>query len=196
MNGKKIGLLLIRNFEEYIAAAAMFIMTLLTCINVLGRYIFDYSIAGIDEPVLICFAWATFLGASACYKRNMHYGIDMLVVFLPNVPRMWLIRSTHLLLLIVQVIFAFLSWQLTAKVGLKTTFYYGISYRYVDFAAVLGFACMAVHSARYLIRDFRKPDQVSEPLVKMVDYVSATIKANEERERFRNPNTSNTKGGD
>lgn len=168
-SGKEKLFTILNNVEECISAVALTALLLLTCVNVIGRYVFSYSVPGVEELVTTCFTWATFLGASACYKRNMHYGIDMLVNVLPKPIQIWLMRATHLFLAVVLGYVTYLAYELTANVGLKVTAYYMFSYRYIDMAAVLGFGFMCIHSLRFFIKDFRHPDKVMEPLIAEAD---------------------------
>ena len=170
MSGKEKAFFIFNNIEEAISAVAMSVLLTLTCVNVIGRYIFHYSVPGIDELVTLAFTWAVFPGASACYKRNMHYGIDMLVNALPKTIQRWLMTVIHLFLTISLGYVAYLAIQLTANVGYKVTSYYMFSYRYVDLAAVVGFGFMCIHSLRFFIRDLKHPDDVLEPLIAQEDY--------------------------
>ena len=84
---KKVGkalLWLISHIEEIIGATAIAIMLSAIFVNVMLRYIFRSPTAWADELALICMAYVTFVGGAAAYKRNLHFGIDILVDRLPD----------------------------------------------------------------------------------------------------------------
>jgi len=55
--------------EENIIAAILGVMTLITFVNVVMRYVFNESLIWGLEVVLILFAWLVMLGISYGFKR-------------------------------------------------------------------------------------------------------------------------------
>jgi TRAP-type C4-dicarboxylate transport system permease small subunit len=157
---KQKTLLIFNNFEEIIAGTALFITVLLTTLNVLSRYFLKSAITGIEEIVVLCFTWCVFIGASACYKRKMHYGIDLLFIALPPKGKLILSTMINIILLIGTVYATYLSAVLTLNVGTRITAYYRIPYGWVDLPAIIGFAMMTIHTVRFLIADIKKYPEV------------------------------------
>lgn len=70
--------------EENIIAAILGVMTLITFVNVVLRYVFNHSLIWGLEVVLILFAWLVLLGISYGFKKTSHLGVDALVNLLPT----------------------------------------------------------------------------------------------------------------
>lgn len=163
-------------FEEAVISASLFVMFILTAANALSRYLLRYSVRGIDEIVVLCFTWTVFLGASACYKRNMHYGIDVLINALPVKGKRVLILFIHILLLILFCYLAYLSADLALSVqGRRVTSYYNISYFWVDLPAAVGFSLMALSSLRFISKDLSEPVDFMKPLIEETDYIGEYV---------------------
>ena len=67
----------------------MGIAVIATFLNVICRYFFNHPIYQAEEIATSMFVWLVFIGASACFKENMHVGIDCLVNLLPAKMRKW-----------------------------------------------------------------------------------------------------------
>ena len=80
--GKKI-LWVITHIEEIVSASALAMMLIAIFANVVLRYFFRRPTSWADELAIIGMAYVTFVGGAAAYKRNMHFGIDILVDRLP-----------------------------------------------------------------------------------------------------------------
>jgi TRAP-type C4-dicarboxylate transport system permease small subunit len=156
MNNRIIHLL--NNFEEYLAAFALSVTLAVTVLNVIGRYFFNYSFGWAGEISTMGFTWGVFIGTSACYKRKMHLGMDMLIHALPQkgqrivgicLDAFFIIGFAYLAYLI--IIFSYHAWT-------KPTDILGIPYTFVDIAPAIGFFMMAVHSVRFFLKRLRNPD--------------------------------------
>jgi TRAP-type C4-dicarboxylate transport system permease small subunit len=75
--------------------------------QVIGRYVFNFSIAGAEETATFAQIWLVLLGAGIAMRRNQHVGIDVLIVRCPPlVQRLVLIVSTGLGLWFLWVLFS------------------------------------------------------------------------------------------
>lgn len=70
--------------EENVIAAILGVMTLITFVNVVLRYVFNHSLIWGLEVVLILFAWLVLLGISYGFKKTSHLGVDALINVLPT----------------------------------------------------------------------------------------------------------------
>ena len=52
--------------------------------QVIGRYVFNFSIAPAEETATFAQIWMVLLGAGVAMRRNQHVGIDILVVLCPK----------------------------------------------------------------------------------------------------------------
>jgi TRAP-type C4-dicarboxylate transport system permease small subunit len=66
------------NLEEGALCLLLVVMTLITFVTVVTRYVFDFPLSYIDQLVPNLFVWVTFLGSSAAVKRHSHLGLSML----------------------------------------------------------------------------------------------------------------------
>jgi len=64
------------NFEEYLCAIALSVMTIITFINVLSRKLPSLNLAFTQEIVTIMFVWVCCLGAAAAFKTDSHMGFS------------------------------------------------------------------------------------------------------------------------
>lgn len=71
-------------FEETVIAAILGVMTIITFINVILRYVFNHSLIWGLEVTLILFAWMVLLGISYGFKVTAHLGVDAVINMLPR----------------------------------------------------------------------------------------------------------------
>lgn len=64
------------NFEEYMCAVALVVMTIVTFINVLSRKLPSLNLAFTQEIVTIMFVWVCCLAAAAAFKTDSHMGFS------------------------------------------------------------------------------------------------------------------------
>lgn len=74
----------VHSFEETAIALLLGLMTLLTFVNVVLRYIFNASIIWSLEVILILFAWLVIFGVSYAFKITAHLGVDAVTNLLPD----------------------------------------------------------------------------------------------------------------
>lgn len=55
-------------------------------IQVLARYVFNYSLSWSEEIGRYCFVWISFLGFAAAFKSGAHIALDILLKMLRGVP--------------------------------------------------------------------------------------------------------------
>lgn len=79
--------------EETILATILALMTGLTVVNVILRYVFNDGITWGLEVVSFLFAWLVLYGAPMLVKRNAHLGVDALINAVPPLRRPFLLLS-------------------------------------------------------------------------------------------------------
>ena len=70
-------------FEDVLLAAAIATGTVLTCTQVVLRYVFSTGIDWSEEVTIYAAVWATFIGAAAGLRLNSHLIVDALVMLVP-----------------------------------------------------------------------------------------------------------------
>lgn len=79
---------LLRRGVDVVLITLLCAMILLILAQILGRYVFNYSIAWSEEIATFAQVWLVMLGAGFAMRRRQHVGIDMLIVKFPaNVQR-------------------------------------------------------------------------------------------------------------
>ncbi|MDG2087995.1 MAG: TRAP transporter small permease [Arenicellaceae bacterium] len=79
--------------EEILIGSLLAIMVIITCLQVVLRYVFDSGIVWGLEATSYAFLWMVLLGLSYGVRTNSHIAVDALVTWLPS-------KSKRLLLLV------------------------------------------------------------------------------------------------
>ncbi|TRW98162.1 TRAP transporter small permease [Paracoccus sp. M683] len=77
----------VHRLEENVIAILLGVMTILTFVNVILRYVFQSSLIWGLELTLALFAWLVLLGVSHAVKINAHLGVDAIINLLPPAAR-------------------------------------------------------------------------------------------------------------
>ncbi|MBU3030805.1 TRAP transporter small permease [Paracoccus marinaquae] len=77
----------VHGLEENVIAILLGLMTLVTFVNVVMRYVFQSSLIWGLEVTLALFAWLVLLGVSYAVKVNAHLGVDAMINLLPPPAR-------------------------------------------------------------------------------------------------------------
>jgi len=70
---------ILRRLVEVVAIALLSCMILLILTQILGRYVFNFSIAWSEELAVFAQIWLVMLGAGIAMRRGQHVGIDILI---------------------------------------------------------------------------------------------------------------------
>lgn len=74
----------VHEIEEVAIAIILGLMTVLTFVNVVLRYVFNHSIIWGLEATLMLFAWLVIFGISYAVKVTAHLGVDAVIGALPH----------------------------------------------------------------------------------------------------------------
>ena len=92
--------------EEYIVAFLLAAMTLVTFVQVVARYVFNYSFVWAFELTTWLFAGMIFLGISYGIRVGAHIGVDALINIMPNhIARIITIVATILCIIYSIIVF-------------------------------------------------------------------------------------------
>ena len=144
---------LVLNIEEIVAISALAVMLCAVFYNVVMRYLFRNPSAWADELSMICLAYVTFVGGAAAYKRNLHFGIDILLDMMPLKIRMAVRQAVNLVFIVLFAYTTYLGYNLYAG-AVKVFNYSGWSYKVMDLALPLGFMSMTVYAIYFFIQSF------------------------------------------
>ena len=73
----------VNHWVEYSLFGLGFTMAAVVAVQVFFRYVLNHSLFWSEELARYLLVWLTFLGASVAYRRNLHPGIDIVVVRVP-----------------------------------------------------------------------------------------------------------------
>lgn len=97
-----------------LCAIVLFIMMALTCVDVVGRYLFNRPVPGGLEMIEILVAATVFAALPLVTRREGHVTVDLLDAISPD----WLLRVQHVLgNLLAAVVCGTLAWQLWIRAG-------------------------------------------------------------------------------
>ncbi|MEI3607487.1 TRAP transporter small permease [Pseudogracilibacillus sp. SE30717A] len=120
--------------EEAFVGISMMAVTLLLFVNIVLRFFFSAGISWTEELVRYTIIWITFIGASICFRRGIHVGIDVLIDYLPEKGKKILsliinIMAIALMICLIKygsdlVMFSMNSGQLTPALQIKMFWVY------------------------------------------------------------------------
>ena len=151
-------------FAANIAAVILLILVVLTCIDVIGRYLFTMPLTGAVELVRICMAGIIFFSFPIMFLKGDHIVVD-LISFLKKGYLGWILS---IVLLVISIGVAVMlgdrvyDYAIRALEDGDTTEYLAIP-RYI----VVGFITLAIFSAAFmsllrLMLTLSKPGVVAE----------------------------------
>jgi len=138
------------------AAAVLFVMMMLTCADVIGRYFFSNPIFGAFEITEMALAMMIFLALPLVTLRNDHVTVDVLDPITPD----WLFRVQHVVACAVGTLATgYLAWRLWARattlyIGGETTAQLKIKLGYLAYSMSV---LMALTAVALLLLMFRQP---------------------------------------
>lgn len=71
------------NFEEYLCAICLSVMTILAFANIVSRYVFSASFSFSEEITTYLFVLLSFMGAAIAAKRRAHLGFTLISDLMP-----------------------------------------------------------------------------------------------------------------
>lgn len=70
-------------WDRVLVAGMFAVMVLIAFVNILGRYLFHYSLAFTEEVTIYLFVWMTIVGSGIAFERGGHLGMVSLHRRLP-----------------------------------------------------------------------------------------------------------------
>ncbi len=105
----------LEHFEEGLVAFLMAGMTVVTFMQVIARYVFNYSFVWALELTGVMFAWLIFAGMSYGVRVGAHIGVDVLVKSLGRGARRAVVVAAALLCLAYALIVTWGGFQYVRK---------------------------------------------------------------------------------
>jgi TRAP-type C4-dicarboxylate transport system permease small subunit len=147
------------HFEEFLGAGLLAVMAVLAFLNVMTRYLIQYSFAFTEEIEVALLVWLTMLGAAAGFRRGMHLGFSFLAERFASPARKIFFAAGAMLSMI---LFTLLLWfsisQIQQELQLQiTTEALGIPQWWYTLALPVGSALVIVRIIETTIRQLRRP---------------------------------------
>ncbi|QKV18994.1 TRAP transporter small permease [Oricola thermophila] len=80
-------LTVVRRFFDVVIILLFSYMAIAVVAQVIGRYVFNYSIAWATETATYAQIWMVLVGAGYAMRRDMHVSIDLVLPLLPRIVR-------------------------------------------------------------------------------------------------------------
>ena len=145
----------LKYLPEVLAGTAIVVIVTLLTMQCIGRYGFRHTFMFVDDVVVCCFAWLTFAGAAAAYRRKMHYGLELLTSAIPKSVKPYFDLVIQILCTVLFGYMTYLACVLCANSGTKILFTTGISYKVLYGAVIFGFGMMTIYSVMFVLTDIR-----------------------------------------
>ena len=92
-----------------LAALILFILVVLTCVDVIGRYFFAMPVVGAVELVRICMAGIIFFSLPAMFFRNDHVCVDLITMLMRG-------RLGWIISIVMLMISIYVAWRVGDRV--------------------------------------------------------------------------------
>lgn len=112
---KKINTILFK-YLETIIAILLFVLTAVAFIQLVIRYSFRISYAGVDELRRLAFVWIASVGSALAFRKKAHMGITFLSQKLSNIKGLYLQMFVNIVLIIFMSVILIAGIQM-AKMG-------------------------------------------------------------------------------
>jgi TRAP-type C4-dicarboxylate transport system permease small subunit len=110
------------HFEEAVCAGMLLFMATLAFVNILTRYLTNFSLAFSEEIEVSLLVYLTMLGTAAGFKRGIHLGLVFLVNRFPRMARRGLqVGTTILACCLFLALVWFSIWQIQDEIAMATT---------------------------------------------------------------------------
>lgn len=150
--------------SELLAGIAFGILCGAVGIQVLARYVFNYSFGWAEEFPIFIFLWTCFLAAAAAYREDRHLGVTLLYDRLPQAFR----RAGYYINLGLSLVFFFFLfyYELDVSLSVSSTFVtmkFSKAFHYVGIPiACLLFMVFIVEKIIKQVKEERHPKQREE----------------------------------
>ncbi|MEP4030854.1 TRAP transporter small permease [Roseibium polysiphoniae] len=92
-----MALKVVRRTIDIIATCLFIYMAFAILVQIMGRYVFNYSIAGTEETATFAQIWLVMLGAGIAMRNHQHVGVDVLIVRCPVIVQKMVTGASFLL---------------------------------------------------------------------------------------------------
>jgi len=91
---------MLNHLEEYVGVIFLIFTSLLVFVQVVLRYVFNYSLSWSEEVARYLIVWFIFIGSSIAVREKAHATMDALVTYLPEKGKRIFSLLTNLLCIV------------------------------------------------------------------------------------------------
>jgi len=139
--------------NQWVVIALMATMALLVFVNVVSRYVFNYSIIWVEELTQYQMIWIAYLGAGLALREGRHVAVDTLQDLLPARLRRFVRLAIWFAIAVFLVTLTILGFQIAAFTWNQETPVMNIPTGIPYLAIPIGAAVFLVHAILFR-RDF------------------------------------------
>ncbi|HPE81097.1 MAG: TRAP transporter small permease [Sedimenticolaceae bacterium] len=99
------------NIEETSIAICLGLMTMITFVNVVARYVFSDNILWAKEATEFLFAWLVLMGMSYGVKKHVHIGVDVVISHLSKPAKKFFALLSVVACLVFAVLLMIGAWK-------------------------------------------------------------------------------------
>lgn len=162
------------NLEELLLVLLLIGISSVMIIQVICRYVFNYSLSWSDELTRYFLVWSCFLSVSYCVKKRISIKIKQLQEAFPESIQAWIRIIRHSIVFafcIIMIPYALTYVQQAVSSGAKSSALM-IPMYYIQSAPLICFVLLAIRVAQAWVREFkstflfRKRDTAGEEAMK------------------------------
>lgn len=142
--------------EEIILVTLLSLMAIVMGVQVVCRYVFNYSLSWSEELTRYMFIWSAFISISYCIKRWISIKVDQVIKLL---PKKWYVVAQLFLNAFLFMLFFYLSihgykFLMQSIVSKQTSPALGLPMPYVQCAPFVGFTLATIRSFQQIFFEF------------------------------------------
>ncbi len=156
---------LIVNLDLIIASVCTIILTVLTFVGVIARYVMNAPIAWQGEIQIMCYIWLSYFGLSVVIRNGGHIAIDIIVDELPRKVARVIEAINALLFVAIMLYTAYFGWQLVDQLRVTNRVSGVLDIPYWLFYLPMPIGCLltVVNSVGMWIYGWKHPKAAEEP---------------------------------
>jgi TRAP-type C4-dicarboxylate transport system permease small subunit len=149
-------------FEDWVALAIFWVMTLAVFLQFFTRYVLNDSYAWTEEIATYCLIGVVFIGASMCVRLSRHIQVDLIYRYLPHAAA----RALSTVIDLIRIAFfgyaIKLVWVYIQIIGDESMTTINFPKNYVYYAVLLGFVLMFARSVQVAVQHLRQGYSILE----------------------------------
>ncbi|MFT0548448.1 TRAP transporter small permease [Allopusillimonas ginsengisoli] len=151
----------LNNVEKILCAILFLAMTLLGFVNVVVRYLTNYSLASTEELLTHGFLLLTILGAAIAARNGDHLAVTLVYDLAPRPVRKLILMVSSLLAVLLLALSTWFFWQLLmnqVSSGLRS-YALGVPAWYYTVGLPFAFAIVLIRYIQYAVQFYRGANQ-------------------------------------